>query len=306
MMRTVVFFIFNRPVPTTRVFERIRAARPERLIVVADGPRPSRNETHLCAETRAIVEAVDWPCEVHRDYSDANMGCGRRIASGLDLAFGISEDAIILEDDCLADPTFFPFAWEMLDRYRHDNRVFMVSGNNFLPSERPDQDSYYFSRIPHCWGWGTWRRAWKQFEFDAPSWTKDRDPVVFFGPPRIQNFLASQLDETINGKIDTWDYQWQYFMGLNRSLSIVPASNLVENVGFGADATHTTTESPTHMVPARPIVFPLKHPAVVAQDVGRDENEHRMLYTWLKDKKQTPLRKFFRKIRQSLREGRAG
>jgi hypothetical protein len=305
-MKTIVFFIFNRPFPTARVFERIRAARPERLIVVADGPRPSRNEAHLCAETRKIVETIDWPCEVHRDYSDANLGCGRRITSGLDFAFGIAEEAIIFEDDCLADPTFFPFAWEMLERYRHDDRVFMVSGNNFLSSERPGQDSYYFSRIPHCWGWATWRRAWEQFEFDTPGWTTTRDPDVFYGPPRIQEFLGRQLDETITGRIDTWDYQWQYFMGVKRSLSIVPASNLVENVGFGADATHTTTESPTLMIPPRPIAFPLKHPDLVAQDVGRDEDEHRVLYAWLKEKKQTPLRKFFRKVRRSVKAAFAG
>ena len=167
----VVLIVFNRPEVTKIVFERIRQARPGLLMLVADGPRERRQgEPDACRQVRQIVEHVDWPCEVLKNYSDTNMGCGARVASGIDWVFQHVEQAVILEDDCLPDPTFFRFCEELLDRYRYEERVMQISGSNFLFGRRAVEVSYYFSRYPLCWGWATWRRAWRHFDFNMQTW----------------------------------------------------------------------------------------------------------------------------------------
>src|SRR5687767_13684909 len=158
----VALLVFNRPQATARVFEAVARARPPRLLVVADGPRADRpDDGELCHQTRAIIERVDWPCEVMKDYSDTNLGCRKRVSSGLDWVFSNVADAIILEDDCLPEPSFFPFCEELLERYRDDERVAMIRAGNFLEGRRVASTSYYFSRWFHIWGWATWARAWK-------------------------------------------------------------------------------------------------------------------------------------------------
>ncbi len=173
---TTVFLIFNRPAETFRVFDAIREARPEKLLIVADGPRPTRpGEAALCNETREVLDRVDWSCQVLSNFAETNMGCGRRVASGLDWAFEQVEEAIILEDDCLPDSSFFPYCGELLERYRADERIMMISGNNFQNGASRTADSYYFSQLPHCWGWATWRRAWRHYDFVMQDWRGGRN-----------------------------------------------------------------------------------------------------------------------------------
>ena len=170
MDTAVALIIFRRPELTARVFERIREARPPKLFVIADGPRPGNAEdVRLCANTRAVVEEVDWPCEVVRDFADENLGLKRRIPSGLDRVFEEVTEAIILEDDCLPDPSFFPYCEELLERYRDDERVIHISGSQLLP-DPPKKWSYHFSRGPAVWGWATWRRAWELYDVELADW----------------------------------------------------------------------------------------------------------------------------------------
>jgi hypothetical protein len=286
----VIFQIFNRPAQTARVFSAIRSAQPAKLLIVADGPRADvRGEAEFCAKTRAVVEDIDWPCQVLRNYSDSNLGCGKRAASGFDWAFGEVEDAIILEDDCLPDPTFFRFCTELLTRYRSDERIMMISGNNFQPEQSHPEDSYYFSQFPHNWGWATWRRAWRHYDFKMAGWSKDRRSAWLKSIARndyLQDVWRSKFDETAKGQIDTWDYQWMYAMFTRHGLSIVPNVNLVTNIGFGQGATHTSAADGRHVVASQPIVFPLSHPAVIAPDDRADLLEMTHLYrldrlTWV-------------------------
>ena len=170
METAVALILFRRPEQTARVFERIREARPENLFLIADGPRLGNAEDEReCARARAVVEKVDWPCEVHRDFADQNLGLKRRIPSGLDGVFDEVEEAIILEDDCLPHPSFFPYCEELLARYRDDERIVHISGSQLLP-EPPSEWSYHFSRGPAVWGWATWRRAWRLFDVDLNDW----------------------------------------------------------------------------------------------------------------------------------------
>ena len=166
MLTPIVFLIFNRPDTTKRVFEAIRQAKPKKLLVVADGPRDDRQgEAEKCAAVRSIIDTVDWDCKVLTNYADVNLGCGLRVSSGLDWVFEQVEEAIILEDDCLPHPSFFPFCEEMLDLYRHDERIMHIAGTNSLEEWKSDVQSYHFSYTGGIWGWATWQRAWKYYHF---------------------------------------------------------------------------------------------------------------------------------------------
>jgi hypothetical protein len=263
----VVFLVFNRPELTARSFEAIRAARPGKLLLVADGPRADRaGEADLCARVRAVIDKVDWRCEVLRNYAEANMGCGRRVSSGLDWAFAQVEEAIVLEDDCLPDPSFFPYCAELLERYRGDERVMMIHGDNFQSGKRRTPHSYYFSRLPHLWGWATWRRAWQHYDWSMTGWPQRRQtrwlkPIA--GSAAMERILMGYFDDTMSGKIDSWDYQWTYCMFVRNGFSIAPCVNLIKNTGFAENATRTLNYDDRLVLPSRAMDFPLRHPPAV-------------------------------------------
>lgn len=270
----VAFIVFNRPDATARVFEAIRAARPRQLLVVADGPRPGREgEAERCAATRAVADRVDWPCDVLRNFSGPNLGCGRRVSSGLDWVFDTAERAVVIEDDCLPSPSFFPYVRELLDRYAGDERVMEIAGSNLLGRFRPRRASYHFMHLGHVWGWASWRRAWRHYDFAMRDWA---DPAV---RERVTGLLRAMgdgggrveaLDATFAGKVDTWDYQWQFCRLRRGGLSIAPSVNLVTNIGFGPGATHTTGASRFANLRRGELTFPLRPPPEVAGDLGYD------------------------------------
>jgi hypothetical protein len=150
--------------------------------VIADGySGDDKHEMQKCIETRKIIDGVDWECDVRKNYSETNLGCARRVSSGLDWVFNQVEEAIILEDDCLPDPSFFRFCTDLLERYRSDNRIFSISAQNFYGQAVPEA-SYYFSRYHHCWGWATWKRAWQHFDFEMKLWpeVREKNPSRYF------------------------------------------------------------------------------------------------------------------------------
>jgi hypothetical protein len=275
----VAFFIFNRLDTTERVFAAIRQAQPRVLLVVADGPRPTHaDEAQRCAATRALVEQVDWDCQVLRNYAEANLGCRRRIASGLDWVFEQVEAAIILEDDCLPHPTFFAFCAELLARYHDDERIMAVSGDNHQFGFRPTRDSYYFSRYNHIWGWATWRRAWRHYDVEMNLWPRVRDEGWLrdvLGDAHAVRYWTRTLQSTYEGRVDTWDSQWTLASWLQNGLVVIPSVNLVSNIGFGAAATHTTGTNRFAALPAEPMPFPLQHPAFVIRNALADDHVQR-------------------------------
>ena len=272
----VILIIFKRLDTTQRVFNAIRDARPKKLLVIADGPRTDKKgEAEKCAQTRAIIDQVDWDCEVFKSFSEENLGCGKRIATGLAWAFNHVEEAIILEDDCLPHPSFFTFCADMLEHYRYEPRVMSVSGCLFARSPKPE--SYYFSHYLSCWGWATWRRAWQHFDFEMQKlpelleqgWLHDYLPNyqdAEFWQRRFQNVYASTRN-------DVWSYQFQFASWVQNALSIRANANLITNVGMDADATHTTGNGDTQAGEVRnfeEMAFPLKHPAVIERDAEMD------------------------------------
>ena len=235
----VAFFIFNRPALTHAVFERIRQFAPKTLLVIADGPR-DESERHLCEEARAVLKQVDWPCRVLKNFSNENLGCKKRMSSGLQWVFEQVEEAIILEDDCLPDPTFFSFCSHLLICYRDDPRVMHISGSCFLSQPCTDH-SYWFSRHSDIWGWATWRRAFRHYDVSMSSWPvggKLRHSLIWRNPIE-RLYWTKKFDDTRTGKIDTWDYQWHWKVYERNGRVIMPRTNLITNLGFGAFATHT-------------------------------------------------------------------
>ncbi|HWA27693.1 MAG TPA: hypothetical protein VG734_18700 [Lacunisphaera sp.] len=278
----LVFIVFNRPETTRQVWARIRSARPKRLFVIADGPRPDRPaDAGLCATVREIVAQADWPCDVTREYASSNLGTAVRVSSGLDRVFAEVEEAIILEDDCLPDPTFFPFCTELLARYRGEARVAQIAGCSFQGEDHGGKTSYYFSRYPHGWGWATWRRAWRNYDHSMRAWREERgggwlertitDPVE-------RRIWEGSFDATLAGEVAAWDYRWVLAVWRLGQLSIVPYRNLISNLGFGADATNTRRESRWAALPLSPMPFPLVHPAAIAADEEADERTGRLVF----------------------------
>lgn len=269
----VAFFIFNRPEPTAAVFARIAAARPSKLLVVADGPRSDRpGEAQRCAAARAaVLDRIGWPCEVLTHFSEANLGCRRRVSSGLDWVFSQVESAIILEDDCLPDPSLFRFFDEMLTRYRDDERIMMISGFNPLRDGwKSASQQYHFSFCGSIWGWASWRRAWQFYDVDMRLWGSDeiRERVKdVLADPQIYASRLALYDKVKAGEIDTWDFQWSFARLIQSGLSVVPARNLIANIGFGADATHTKKSNAImEDVPTVAMNFPLRYHEYVAVD----------------------------------------
>ncbi|ORV64797.1 methyltransferase type 11 [Mycobacterium europaeum] len=251
--------------------------------MVADGPRTSRpGDEEKCAAARAIIDSVDWDCDVQRNFSETNMGCSLRISSGINWAFEFVDKAIILEDDCVPSVSFVPYCAELLDRYASDERVMMVSGNNFLFGDATPADSYYFSRYPHVWGWATWRRAWEKYDHDMTRWPEIRDRKLFhqYFPKVIERcYWESVFQHVYQGSIDSWGYRWVYSVWVNSGLSVAPARNLIRNIGFGADATHTKWDSVYSSLVsqgAEELDLPLTHPATVLASFDNDDLEFRI------------------------------
>jgi SAM-dependent methyltransferase len=268
----VVLLVFRRPDVTRRVFEEIRRARPPVLLVVADAPRDETNR-HACAETRAVTEAVDWDCEVLRDYAEANMGCRRRVSSGIEWALSHVEEAIILEDDCMPHPSFFRYCDTMLERYRGDERIAMVSGGNFQDGIRRGDGSYYFSRYSHVWGWATWRRAWRRYDGSLDRWPAFRDSGglerTFEDPLEVAYWRGIFDRLRTTGQPDTWDYQWAFTNFADGALSVMPNVNLVSNIGFGAGATNTAWANRYADLPTGDLGN-IVHPSRVLRDIEAD------------------------------------
>jgi len=255
-------------------FAAIRAARPTQLFIAADGARTDRaGEGVLCSEARSIIEKVDWPCEVHTLFRNQNLGCRKAVVQAITWFFESVEEGVILEDDCVPDPSFFQFCEELLARYRYDRRIMVISGDNYQHDGFKCDSSYYFSKYPHCWGWATWRRAWALYDDNMSEWPHAMKDWSFrrkFHSKREYAFWIEPFDNVKNGSPYIWDVVWVFCNWLNGGLSILPSVNLVENVGFGQDATHTKMRTELVDQKALSVKFPLIHPRKMKRNVAAD------------------------------------
>jgi len=275
MHTPVLLIVFNRPDTTARVFEAIRLARPERLYVAADGPRAGREgEAALCAQARQVATAVDWPCEIKTRFLDHNQGCKRAVSGAITWLFECEPEGIILEDDCLPHPTFFPYCEALLEKYRDTPRVMSIAGTP--PGTHPPvSHSFVFSKYARIWGWASWRRAWRLYDVNMAAWPAFR---TAHGLRKLSQRGATfelkwqgVFDATHQGKIDTWDFQWLFAHWLNDGLACLPAVNLVKNIGFRPDGTHTSDPDDAEANrPTQPMALPLTYPDDIALDPDFD------------------------------------
>lgn len=269
----IAFIIFNRLDTTIEVFTEIRKVQPERLYLISDGARNDKEgEVKRVDEVRKYVEThVDWPCCIRKNYASGNMGCRDRVASGINWVLEQEEMVIILEDDCKPTEDFFPYAEELLLRYKEDERVMMVSGTNLVKGCQI-QDSYTFSWFPSIWGWATWRRAWRKYDIDIKDWPDLKKNGYFkkYYKPLTYYLMRRDFGKVYRHEKDTWDHQWDYARVSNGGLGIVPCVNMIENLGFGReDATHTTDRC-VYEFSCSEMPFPIQHPPMVKPDIRYD------------------------------------
>ena len=272
MKSPILFIIFKRVNTTQRVFSRIREARPPKLYIAADGPRLNRpDEMEKCELTRKVVENIDWPCEVHRLYRNANLGCGVGVSSAITWFFEHEEQGVIIEDDILPHLDFFKYCDEMLERYKDDYRIQLIAGWNRLYNGYGTDASYYMSNYMHIWGWASWRRVWKSYVFDAAQlpyelFRENINKRALYPEEYLEDFEMMK-----NHEIDTWDYQLYYNQILYGRYSIIPYTNMIENIGMGGtDATHTTVDDIKISGHKSASPYPLHHPSALYVDTHAD------------------------------------
>lgn len=264
----ILFVIFRRKDVTMRTFAAIKAAQPAKLYIACDGARETvSGEQELVEATRQAVEnAIDWPCEVHRRYQDHNQGCAKAVSSAISWMFETEEMGIILEDDCVAKPSFFKFVREMLHRYKDDQRIGMVAGTNLVSSKVTMPDSYCFSKYKACWGWATWKRAWSNFQLDMPWRDSDYYQSVIANNgfrAKDKNYWKYRLNLIDANYVSSWDWPWYFCLAAQNQLCIFPSKDLIVNIGFDAEATHTSFFNLPKYKDEGELSFPLRHPRYI-------------------------------------------
>jgi len=272
----VLFLVFNRPSTTQLVFDAIKIAKPTTLYVAADGPRKNyQDELEKCLAVRAIATNVDWECEVKTLFRDENLGCGKAVSSAITWFFEQEGEGIILEDDCLPAPEFFPFCTTLLAKYRDDKRIMLVGGNNMISEHHTDyESSYFFSNHNSIWGWASWKRAWDLYDYKMQEYEDSYRKGYFnnlFTSIYEEDYFNWVFRRTAAHPHITWDYQWEFARRINSGLTIVPQKNLVANIGFGEHATHTTGSGEIYnKLVLKAMDFPLHHPDFVMADGKAD------------------------------------
>ena len=297
----VAFFIFNREDVTQKVFNEIARAKPPKLLVVGDGPRAHiQGDLERVTNTRSIIDKVDWSCEVITNFSDQNMGCRDRVSSGLDWVFNQVDEAIILEDDCLPNPSFFQFCEELLIKYRNNDAIGMISGDNFQFGEMRGNESYYFSEYFHIWGWASWSRAWKDYDVQMVDWPEFRNkgwkPSLNLSHQQWIGWKKN-LEGTYSRNINTWDHQWTFANWRKNKLCILPMVNLISNLGFGPEATHTRGSSIFANIESREIGFPLSHPESIRPNEAADLFTTKIMFS------SSPSKRFLSHIKSLVKRG---
>lgn len=272
----VLLIVFNRPEFTLQVFEEIRNQKPKQLFIAADGPRTGNTaDIEQCAATRNIVNLIDWDCDCKTLFSNTNLGCGLAPSTAISWFFSNVAYGIILEDDCLPNKDFFNFCEHLLVKFKDNDKIMHITGANLNDSIKYGDGSYFYSKYANIWGWATWSRAWKYFEYDLKElddYTRLIDETFKYESER--KFWKSRIDLLKNSSLDAWDYQWMLAIWKAKGLCLNSNYNLVKNIGFGANATHTKGSSP-FKIEQTSSLKKIKHPT---QSVIINKAEENFIY----------------------------
>jgi hypothetical protein len=272
MNEAILFITYNRPAITNRVFDQIRKVRPPRLYLASDGPRLQNvKDLVLVNQVRKIITEIDWPCKVSTLFRKNNLGCKFAVSSAINWFFENESRGIILEDDCLPNDSFFEYCEELLEVYQNDNEIFLISGENIIGDEVIIEGDYSFIRYPCIWGWASWSRAWKKYDLELSQWPLRGSEVInkYLLNKDSKRFWRDVFNDCYKNKIDTWDYQVCFAMLLNGAKCIIPKKNLVSNIGFGDDATHTRdVSSRESLLQTYSVNFPLNHNTFLNDEIN--------------------------------------
>lgn len=294
----ILFIIFNRHDTARQVFDVIRKIKPKKLFVFADGPRQTRpGEEILCEKTRKVVSGVDWPCEVRTNFMDQNLGCHFAVPKAISWFFGEVEEGIVLEDDCLPNDTFFSFCQSLLQKYRDNDEIMIISGDNFGQSASKSGYSYYFSKHTNIWGWASWRRAWMKYQHDFSKLDDDKmkkNVESSFLTKAEKKYWFGFYKKIKKGRLWGWDAKWFLSIIYAGGKNIVPTVNLIKNIGFGPDATNTVGGD--HLSLQTHSIVNIVHPEVDSIDFQADNYLFETMY------KVSPLKRLYFGIISHLRK----
>jgi len=276
----ILFLVFNRLDTALKVFAEIKKQKPQYLYIAADGPRKGKiGEDNLCAEVRdSVLNQIDWDCELKTLFREENLGCGVAVSSAITWFFEHVEEGIILEDDCLPHTDFFCYCSDLLKRYKNENNISIISGCNFQNGILRGEGSFYFSSYTHIWGWATWRRTWEKYSFTLGGINRDKlDEQLksFFCRKSERDYWLNIYDSMILKKIDTWDYQLVLCMFFYEKLSIIPNINLISNIGFGENSTHTVDANSPFASNKISEIYPIVYPHIIKRDKKADKYYYR-------------------------------
>lgn len=240
----ILLIVFNRPGPTQKVLDMLASIKPSQLYITADGARKNNeNDVRNCNDVREIIKNIHWDCEVKYLLRAENWGCKNAVSDAINWFFKNVDQGIILEDDCLPNKSFFSFCETMLSAHQDDAQIMHIGGTNFQQDDFTLSESYYFSRIAHVWGWASWKRAWELYKVEIAEYSKPQLKKWFNHYDFNSNsllFWHKAFNSVKEHTINTWDYQWTYAIWKHNGLTIIPSKNLVTNIGFDDDATHTS------------------------------------------------------------------
>jgi hypothetical protein len=301
----VLFIVFNRPDTTQRVFNAIKKARPQKLFIAVDAPRSGNiDDEKNCAKVKEIVKQVDWECQTYCRFAETNQGCGNGVFNAISWAFENEDRLIVLEDDCVPSQPFFSYCHELLERYRNDTRIWIISGNQYYEEAVTTPHSYFFSHYGHNWGWATWKRAWSEMDMSMAKFPLIIEQDLYkaaFSTDKEAAFFQKNADKIYKNKElkpHTWDCQFGFTVTSNGGLSIIPAKNLVSNIGYWGS--HTETKHRFHDRPVDENFKIISHPDFILRDNNYDI--YHFEQHW--NKKESISKRLIRKIYQILKRGK--
>ena len=282
----ILFLIFNRPIPTEEVFKKIKNIKPNKIYIASDGPRLDKvGEDKIVRTIReTVLNSIDWDCEIKTLFRKLNLGAGEAVGKALDWFFDYEEMGIILEDDCLPSKSFFWYCRENLYKYSSDQRVMAITGDNFYPKTLTN-DSYFFSKYFHMWGWATWKRCWEEHRNFMDKFNdiviKSNLDSLSLCHKRANNIIINNAIKAFEKKgIDAWDYQFILTGFLTNSLTITPNKNLIKNLGFDNNATHTKKKNSLMTLENNELDFPIKHPPHKIPQIEYDNYLYTRVFQW--------------------------
>ncbi len=271
MNSPILLMTYRRPNNTKLILQLLKKYKQKNIIVFNDG---LKNKEHSLEhkKTRQVISRFKGLKKLEIIFPKKNLTQKNNLPFALKKVFKKYNRVIILEDDCIPNRSFFKFCNLLLEKYKDDNRISQISGNNFLnfkKYKRRNNDSYFFSNFTSSWGWATWRNRWKGVYdkeiylwpiIKKEMWLKD-----IFNNKKSYDFWTKAFDRRFRNLDDDWDRPWTLANLINNRLNIFPNKNLINNIGDDTAALHSNPKKWNNLK-LENMKFPLIHPKIIRCD----------------------------------------